>query len=281
MRYLFAPKQSLNFGYGIHSQIQPLGSYFAKVTDAAGEVTRPNMDLELNKAQHFVLSYDLAINQYHRLHAEVYYQHLYGVPVGSDADSTFSLLNEQYGYNVSALHSAGLGRNYGFELSFERNMKKGMYYLISTSLYESKYQALNGEWYNTRYNTKFVVSATGGKDWNLKNPNKRRVVGVNIKSVLSGGMRYTPFDLSNFTGDYPDRDNSKSFASGMPAYYRLDLRISLKRDYRRITSTVAIDLQNVLNRKNVGGQYFDVETAQLKYWYHPGILPILSYRINF
>ena len=281
MRYQFSPKQALNFGYGIHSQIQPLGSYFAKVTDVAGEVTRPNMDLELNKAQHFVLSYDLSVNPYHRLHAEIYYQHLYGVPVGADADSTFSLLNEQYGYSVSALQSTGLGRNYGCELTFERNMKKGMYYLISASLFESKYQALNGEWYNTRYNTQFVVSATGGKDWNLKNENKRRVVGVNLKSVLSGGIRYTPFDLNNFTGDYPDRDNSKSFASGMPAYYRLDLRVSLKRDFKRITTTVAIDLQNVLNRKNVGGQYFDVETSKLTYWYHPGILPILSYRISF
>lgn len=281
MRYQFAPKQALSFGYGTHSQIQPIGSYFAKVTSAAGEVTQPNMDLELNKAQHFVLSYDFSINPTHRLHAEIYYQHLYGVPVGADADSTFSLLNEQYGYNVSTLQSTGLGRNYGVELSFERNMKKGLYYLISTSLFESKYQALNGEWYNTRYNTKYVISATGGKDWNLKNTKKPRVIGVNLKSVLSGGMRYTPFDLENFTGDYPDRDNSKSFENGMPAYYRLDLRISLKRDYKRITSTVAIDLQNVLNRKNVGGQYFDMETSQPTYWYHPGILPILSYRISF
>ncbi len=281
LEYKIAPTQSLSFGYGMHSQIQPLGAYYVKTLNSDGELIQPNKNLEMNKAQHFVLAYNTAIGQSNRIRAEVYYQHLYKVPVGASADSTYSLLNQQYGFETFELQSTGLGRNYGVELTFERSLKKGLYYLVSGSVFESKYQALNGRWYDTRYNTKYTLAITGGKDWVLKNPEKRRTFGVNVKSVLTGGMRYTPLDLTTFDGDYPVEDHQRNYSNAMPAYYRLDLRLSLKRDYKRVTGTIAIDLQNVLNRQNVGGQYYDTVTGDLKYWYHPGLLPILSYRLTF
>ena len=281
MDFRITKNQGLSFGYGMHSQIQSLGAYYIKSLDDAGLVIYPNKDLKLNKAHHFVLAYNIGLVANHRIRAEVYYQHLYDVPIGAANDSTFSLLNEQYGFETSELQSTGIGRNYGLELTFERSLKKGLYYLIAGSLFESEYQALNGKWYDTRYNTKYSVSITAGKDWTLKNPNKRRTFGVNFKSVLTGGMRYTPFDLSTLGEDYPEDDNARSFEKAMPAYYRFDLRLSLKRDYKKVTGTVAIDLQNALNTKNVGGQYFDTNTEEINYWYHPGILPILSYRLTF
>ena len=281
MRYKPSPRQSISLGYGLHGQVQPLGAYFSKVENELGVMEQPNKDLGMNKAHHIVLGYDLVLNESHKIHAEVYYQHLYNIAVSAGEDSTFSLLNDEYGFASTALESSGLGRNYGFELTFERSLKNDLYYLVSTSLFESKYQALNGKWYDTRYNTKYAVSVTGGKDWTSRNPDKRRTLGVNVKSVLTGGLRYTPYDMNNMTGEYPERDFAKSYSEDMPAYYRLDLRISLKRDYKKVTSTVALDLQNVLNTQNPGGQYFDTETGEAKYWYHPGLLPILSYRLTF
>jgi hypothetical protein len=282
MGYKMSPRQSINLGYGHHSQIQPLGSYFGKIADDLGNESRPNMDLELNKAHHAVLSYNIALDENHKLKAEVYFQHLYNVPLGTYQDSTFSLLNSDYGFITSELQSSGLGRNYGLEITFDRALKNGLYYLVSGSLFESKYQAMNGNWYDTKFNTNFTIAATGGKEWTLKNVEKRRTVGLNIKSVVTGGLRYTPLDLSTtVNGEYPETDFSQAFSQSLPAYFRLDAKLSLKRNYKKVTSTVSLDLQNALNRKIVGGQYFDTERNELVYWHLPGILPILSYKLSF
>lgn len=282
LSYKVTPRQSISLGYGMHSQIQPLGSYFARVENDLGTIVQPNKNLKLSKAHHAVLAYNWVVNENNRLKVELYYQHLYNVPIGASADSTFSILNTSDGFITTELNSKGLGRNYGMEITFDRSLKNNFYYLIAASLYESKYQAMNGQWYDTRYNTKFTLSATGGKEWVLRNKEKRRTIGVNVKSVLAGGMRYTDFDLDNLDANgYPRLDHENSFGKAMPVYYRLDLKLSWKRDYKKVTTTVSLDLQNVLNIKNVGGQYFDSKTSEVKYWYNPGILPILSYRLTF
>lgn len=273
--------KTLSFGYGIHSQIQPLGAYFARLEDNAGNSTQPNRDLGMNKAHHFVLSHTYVFKNKHRLRTELYFQQLYNIAVGSEQDSTFSLLNSLDGFATTPLQSTGKGQNYGLEMTFDRSLSNGLYYMVAGSVFESTYTALNGKEYNTRFNANYTLSVTGGKDWVLKNPEKRRTFGANVKYLMVGGMRYTPFDMNTWDGNYPVRNYSLSYAEQMPAFNRLDIRISLKRDYRKVTGTVSLDIQNLLNRKNVGGQYFDTKSGEAKYWYHPGLLPILSYRITF
>jgi hypothetical protein len=95
-------------------------------------------------------------------------------------------------------------------------------------------------------------------------------------------LRYTPIDLpSSVSAGETRYIDSETFENKNPDYFRLDIRISLKRNYKRLTSTLALDVQNVTNRKNVGGQYFDLKTGKIKYWYQSKIIPLLSYRLEF
>ena len=73
----------------------------------------------------------------------------------------------------------------------------------------------------------------------------------------------------------------EGFESQNPYYFRADVRISIKRNYKKATTTLALDIQNVSNRKNVGGQYFDITTKDIKYWYQAPLIPILSYKVEF
>ncbi len=41
------------------------------------------------------------------------------------------------------------------------------------------------------------------------------------------------------------------------------------------------DIQNLTNRQNMYGQYFNYDTDDIDYWYHNGIIPIINYRIEF
>lgn len=282
VKYDLNTRNNLSLGYGLHSQLQPIGVYFAKRQQADGGTISPNKNLGLSKAHHMVLGYDHIFNEFTHVKTELYYQHLFNIPVSGDKTSTYSMLNAVEGYNTDALVNKGIGRNMGAELTYERFLHKNFYYLLSASLYDSKYEAPNGHWYNTRFNTNYAVTFTAGKEWSLKNREKNRVVGFNFKSMYVGGFRYTPIDLpASIAAGETRVQNDKTFQNQNPDYYRLDVRISLKRNYKHVTSTVALDIQNTTNHKNVGGQYFDQKTGSVKYYYQAPLIPILSYRLEF
>jgi hypothetical protein len=282
LRYELTPKNNVSFGYGLHSQLQPIGVYFAKKPVDGNEYTTPNKNLSLSKAHHFVLGYDRIINDFSHIKIEVYYQHLFNIPVSPDKTSTYSMLNAVDGYNTDPLVNKGFGKNYGLELTYERFLHKNLYYLLSASLYDSKYKAPNDNWYNTRFNTNYAVTFTAGKEWTLSEKRKNRIIGFNIKSIYVGGFRYTPIDLpASIAAGEQKLQTAKTYENKNPDYYRLDIRISVKRNFKHVTSTLALDIQNTTNRKNVGGQYFDPKTGDVKYWYQTPLLPLLSYRLEF
>ncbi|MBL7911525.1 MAG: TonB-dependent receptor [Bacteroidia bacterium] len=282
LKYEFTQKNILTMGYGLHSQLQPIGVYFAKKQDEFSTFSTPNKNLQLSKAHHIVLGYDRIINDFSHIKTEIYYQHLFNVPVSIDKTSTYSMLNATDGYNTDPLVNKGLGRNYGLELTYERFLHKNLYYILSSSLYNSEYKAANDVWYNTRFNTNYAVTFTAGKEWTLSEKRKNRIIGFNIKSIYVGGYRYTPIDLpASIAAGQTKYDTQKTFENKNPDYYRLDIRISMKRNFKHVTSTLALDIQNTTNRKNVGGQYFDMKTGSVKYWYQTPLLPLLSYRLEF
>lgn len=282
LKYELNNKNNFSLGYGLHSQLQPIGVYFAKQYADANNYTTPNKDLGLSKAHHLVIGYDRILNGFSHIKTEVYYQHLFNVPVSQDRNSTYAILNAEQGYDPEPLSNKGLGRNYGLELTYERFLHKNLYYLLSASLYDSKYKAANGNWYNTRFNTNYAVSFTAGKEWTLSDKLKGRIIGFNIKSIYVGGFRYTPIDLpASIAAGEEKLQDGKTFENKNPDYYRLDIRFSVKRNFKHVTSTFAIDIQNTTNRKNVGGQYFDMKSGQIKYFYQTPLLPLISYRLEF
>lgn len=276
--YALNELQRINVGYGLHSQVQPLGTYFGEAM-VNGEAVRHNEDLELSKAHHLVLGYDRSLTDHLRLKVETYYQHLYDIPVSDDPTSSFCLINRQWDYETDPLVNEGLGRNYGVELTLEQFMHHNMYFLLSTSLYDSKYKALDNVWRNTRYNANVNVTFTGGKEFEL---NKNRILGVNIRTIYSGGFRETPINTAasiekGETVYYEDQ----AFSGQVPDYFRTDLRVSLKRNKAKSTHTLALDIQNTTNRKNVYGSYFEPMTGKVTTSYQTPLIPILSYKIEF
>src|SRR5690606_33842247 len=157
--YALDEKQRVSFGYGLHSQVQPLGTYFAE-QEVNGQIALPNEDLGLSKSHHFVLGYDRSLTPYLRMKVETYYQHLFDVPIKNGADETYSIINQQWTFATNPLVNEGFGRNYGVELTLEQFTHDGLYFLLSTSLYNSKYKTNEDVWRNTAYNGNFNVTFT-------------------------------------------------------------------------------------------------------------------------
>ena len=278
-KYEINKSSSLSLGYGLHSQLQPIGVYFA-----ASEQGSPNSKLGLSKSHHIVFGYDRLITESLRIKSELYYQHLFDIPVRSDLENSFSMVNVSEGYISDPLINEGTGRNYGLELTVEQFLKKDYYFLISGSLYDSKYKGSDGILRNTRYNGNFGFTFTGGKEFFTGSKFKNRIISVNIKAIYSGGFRDTPIDLDS-TQSLPGQGvvykDDEAYTIKYPAYFRTDIRLSMKRNRPNSTHTIALDIQNVTNRKNIYGKYYNEESNSIKTQYQTSLIPILSYKIEF
>ena len=279
VKYAFSERSSLSLGYGLHAQIQPMGIYFAGTEN--GE-PNANRDLKATRAHHFVLSYDRMLPGNLHLKTETYYQHLFDVPVSAGGPTSFSVLNTIDGFESQALVNKGLGRNYGFELTFEKFLTRGLYFLLSSSIYNSEYQGSDGIWRDTRFNGNYANTFTAGKEWEWNTLRKNRTIALNMKLVHTGGLRDTPIDLAASLAEGRTMyDESRAFEENTPDYFRLDLGARLKRNYAHLTTTLGIDIQNASNRQNVFNRYFDSVTQEVKYNRQAGLIPVLFYKVEF
>jgi hypothetical protein len=273
-------KSSVAIGYGLHSQMQTLSVYFAEQQVANGTVYMPNKNLDLTKSHHYVFSYSYRLTKNLLAKAELYYQQLFNVPVSIYDSSSLSTLNILNDYVVEPMENSGKGKNYGVEISLERYLKDNFYLTLSNSFYQSKYTAKDGVERNTRFNGNYLITLIAGKDF--IHERKSKIFGVNLKTIYAGGLRNTPidFDASQQQG-YTVFIEKNAYSLQNEAYFRADIGISMKWNRKNLTSTLSLDIQNVTNRLNVFGQWYDNEKNKIVTSYQTGLIPILNYKIEF
>jgi hypothetical protein len=281
-----APKHTLSLAYGLHNQMAPIAIYFQVDEDSLGNKTMPNRNLDFTRSHHVVLGYDWSLPNSMRFRTELYYQYIFNAPIDM-ASSSYSTLN--YGGFIAegpqGLENGGTGMNYGAELTFEKFLTKGYYWLLSASLYESKYTASDGMERNTAFNGNYVVNALGGyelkigkqQDWKTSN-----YLLFDLRFTIAGGSRYTPIDTdaSALAGEAV-YVNELAYSEQFEPYYRLDLRIGVKRIGKRITQEYVFDIQNVTNRQNPLYNIYDANENALVSINQMGLLPMYRYRIHF
>ncbi|MDH5400816.1 MAG: TonB-dependent receptor, partial [Cyclobacteriaceae bacterium] len=107
LQWQMKPGRTINVGAGIHSKPQVLPGYFVNIENASGTIESPNRDLELTKALHFVTGYSMMLGTDTHFKLDLYYQHLYDVPIAADPNSTESMLNSIDSYDEVAFVSEG------------------------------------------------------------------------------------------------------------------------------------------------------------------------------
>lgn len=266
---------SFSAGYGLHSMMQHPSVYFNSV--------EANRFLGLTKAHHFVAGYLNWLKEDLVLRAELYFQHLFNVPVSGDNLNSFSAINlNETVITREHLVNKGTGNNYGIDLSLEKNIKKGFYYILAGSLYNSDYKGSDGIRRDTRFNGKYQSKVTSGKEFIFNGRKGTNTLEINISSVLAGGMRYTPVNskLSALSVS-TIYDEEKSFTEKYKDYFRMDIRLSWRKDRRSHTETFALDIQNITNRKNTAWIYYDKIRESVTSKDQLGLIPFFSYRIEF
>lgn len=286
LKYNLQKNSTLNFGYGLHAQMQPINTYFLQTTNVDGTVSYNNKNLDFTKSHHFVLGYDWQPIKDWRLKAEVYYQSIYDVPVNTFS-STYSMLNTGASFKIDLednLTNAGTGKNYGVELTIEKFFSNGYYGLFTSSLYRSKYVASDGVERNTAFNGKYVYNILLGKEWKLGTTGRSKI-STDFKLTNAGGRAYTPIDLeaSQQTGREVLKSGDEVYASNYTNYFRMDFKVgySINSRTRKLSQSISFDLQNVTNNNNIFSQSYDNFKQSINTTYQLGLFPNLVYKLQF
>ena len=279
LKWQATPKATFALAYGMYSRMEKMDVYFVK-TKSTGDQS-VNKDLDFTKAQHIMLSFGYKISDRMNLKIEPYIQFLHDVPVM--ADSSFSVLNRSDFYVEDALVNKGRGRNVGIDITFERFLEKGLYYMISGSWFDSRYRGGDGVWYNTKFNRNYVINGLIGKEWMLGR-NKQNILSVNLKLTLQGGDRYSPIDLEA-TMNHPDKevqyDETKAFSKQYSPMLIGNYTVSYRINKRKVSHEFAVKGLNFTGAKEHYGHEYNVKTGKIDVSDNSTILTNVSYKLEF
>ena len=276
--------QRVSFASGLYSQLESPGLYTLERT-VDGVTYQPNRRLRRSKSWHNVAEYEYTMPKGMRVKAEMYYNSGYDTPVSDSLGNTFSVVNTYYLYdivtNTNGLVNKGTTTNYGVDLTFEKLFSKGYYFLLTGSLFESKFTALDGRLRDSRYDTGYILKLTSGWEWNVGRT-RENVLGINTRFLYSGGNRFTPIDLEiSGVREYEVERLSNPYSGQLSDYFRIDAGISYTINRPYLTHNIFLDIQNVTHQTNEGFVYYNRQRRQMDTIKQLGILPVLGYKLTF
>ncbi len=270
-------KHAISFGFGKHSQIEDLKIYLVKKMQN-DQFSNPNINLAPSQALHFVGGYDWQISKNIRIKVEPYYQYLYHVP--GKPGGSYSLINftQDWAFRDSLTNNSK-GENWGIDITFEKFLSKGYYYLITASIFKSSYCGDDGKWRNTKFDKGYVINLLAGKEFSFKN---HHILGINCRFTWMGGDRFTPVLMDQSllfkTVIY---DDSKAFEQQAPNTKYLDVTITYRINKSKHSSIWALQIKNVLGAKNYDGYAYYIKSGTVENRGYSVILPVISYKIEF
>lgn len=282
LKWEFRENQSFSVGYGLHSKPERISVYLSNTDDSSSENLQNNRELEFTKAAHYVLGYDNMLSQNIHFHTEIYYQQLFDIPVENNIHSAFAISNSSEGFTTRELVNKGTGRNYGLELTFERFFSHNLYYLLTASLYESKYTAMDGIERDSRYNANYAGNLVIGKEFPVGRKSKNKTIGVNTRISFLGANMYTPIDLdASIASGHTVFDESKTFSVKGDDVFFMNIGLTYRRERPKTTQEFCFDIRNITNNQAVVMQYYNPRIQNIEEGKQLPFIPNIVYTIKF
>ncbi len=279
LQWQFLPAHSFSFGFGNHSMLEMLPIYF--ITRNSGDLTNyPNKNMKLSRANHFVLAWNWNINEFTHLTIEPFYQHLYNIPVVNG--TSFSLINlDQNWFIDDVFTNSGTGENYGVDFTLEKFMHSGFYYMVTASLFRSKYVGGDDMERDARYNKNYVLNILGGKEWQVGR-NDKNLLSANARLVMMGGDRISPVDTeASYLAKEIIFDETQAFSDQKPDNFHLHLGLVYRKNKPKHASIWSVQLINIVGSEEFYGYKYNLQTDQIENDEELIMLPQISYKIEF
>ncbi|WP_420386308.1 TonB-dependent receptor [Roseivirga sp.] len=288
LSYKTGRHSKVTFGYSRMGKLESLHNYFVSTESGGIASFRPNTDLKMIKSSQWITGFQRNFGSDIRMLIEAYYERLSDVPVENNLNSSYATLNEGLELNYVDLVNRGTGKNYGIEFTLEKSMSRGYYFMFNSSVYESKYTALDGVERNTRFNGKYLINLLGGKEFTDLGKKGNQEFSVNFKSFFGGGRYILPLfrdEDGNLNVD-PEAgriyDYSKAYESKLDDLMSITLSFSYKWNLKGVVHELFLNIDNVTDNRARLRSYYDVnEPDFIGYERQVGVIPNILYRIYF
>jgi hypothetical protein len=276
-------KHQIAWSGGLHSQMLPLWLYTSRLPQSNGNLFW-NRALGLTRSVQTGLRHTWSLGGDWVLRSELSYQWLYDVPVTAMQATAFSMLNVSEIVAPDSLFAIGNGENKSMELSLERYFDGNWFLMLNGTLLQARYRGSDDVWRDSRWNLRQVLNLTTGKEWiREKRAGRVRAFGVNTRLTAHGGFRTMPVDAAaSALARTTVFDSSEGFSAQLPAFFRMDARIYWRRNFgNRRNSTLAMEFQNITMQQNTAYYYYDPYTQQVETKYQLGLIPNVSWKVEF
>ncbi|MCA9732695.1 MAG: TonB-dependent receptor [Deferribacteres bacterium] len=278
LKYDFNNKQNIAFAYGKHSRIERLPIYF--VNDNG---VRSNKTLDMLTSSHYVLAYNAKLNQNLRLCIEPYYQSLANIPVSPDTYISTINLQDDIFFN-ERLISAGTGRNIGVDVTLERFLHNGLYYLFTASLFDSKYKDAKGITRNSRFNKNYVLNLLAGKEW-IVGKKKNNILSTSIRLNYLGGNRREAIDIDTSLLAkevvYGEANQERAFSQRFDDIPVFSVAVSYRKNKPTYSSVWTLHILNATSTQEYANDFYNLKTGKVETSFEGIMVPNLSYKIEF
>ncbi len=278
IRWQFTPHEVLYASWGFYSQLHHLRVY-ATATDGEGRLY--NKSLPLLRSQQATLGWAHTFQQQGRLRTEAYWQYFFDLPVGNEAP-WFSVLNMINEPATKALQAVGTATRYGIEVSWKQPLIRHLFYSGGLTRFRSLWTDAAGRQHPSRFDRKWGGSTAIGYERMRHKRDKAIFQMASLSWIGGGGMRETPIDAAaSSLAAMTVWDSSRPFADRLPPYWRIDLRWSRRWEKAGRSSLLALDIQNLTNRRNVAWRYYDAVQGKVIEKYQLGLIPVLTWRLEY
>jgi hypothetical protein len=201
-----------------------------------------NQNGDYTKSLHGGLGLERRIGGFGKLSLEGFYKRYTDYPI-SVADGV-SLANKGADFSVlgnEEIVTDGEGRTMGMELTYQQKLYNNFYLIAAYTLYSSEFTGLDGEFRPSVWDSRNLLSVTGGykagRNWEFSG--RFRYVGQSP---------FAPVDEEATLSTYPVfvLDFDELGSNRLDSFTQLDIRIDKKWNFKALSLNVFLEYQNVL-----------------------------------
>ena len=255
INYRITPSFALNANVARYHQ---LPSYtILGYRDMSGDLFNKSNNLTYIQADHFVFGAEYLTKLNSRFTLEGFFKKYDKYPFSIKDSISLANVGSDFGIvGNEAVSSNSKGRTYGAEFLYQQKLFKGFYAILAYTFVVSEFKDKNNLYVPTAWDSKNIVSFTGGKRF-------KKGWEVGFRWLFSGGSPYTPYDVETSTL----KQNWDINGFGILDYNALNT----KRESSFHQLNVRVDKKIYLNRMNLNF-YLDIQNA---YGFKAKLAPIL------
>ncbi len=253
--YAFAPEWTFNANAGRYNQLPSLtilgysteNRNTAKFTECTQIVAGIKKDFPKT-------STSVSLEGFYKNYDDTPMSINYGVALANLGADFGVVGNESVSYD-------GNGLAYGSEFFLQQKLHKGMYGIFSYTWFRSFYEDSESKWIASSWDSRHVVSLTGGKKFDSG-------LEIGARFVYSGGLPYTPYLSESFLVENwdvfnrPIIDYSEINTLRLKAFNQFDVRIDKRFFFKKWTMDIFVEVQNLFGSNIPTIPQIDVDRDQ-------------------